>query len=58
MSCEIDGVQQRHRTCSSKYGGAPCLGESIEERICNRGVSCLGNYLKQNYQCNDPDLLF
>ena len=41
-SCGSNGTQYRYRSCTSRFGGIPCEGASMEERRCNRNISCLG----------------
>ena len=53
MSCG-DGEEFRNRTCVDPlYGGAPCVGESVEKQYCNP-ASCPG----KGETTNDTDLSY
>ena len=53
MSCG-DGEEFRNRTCVDPlYGGAPCVGESVEKQYCNP-ASCPG----KGETTNDSDLSY
>ena len=42
VNCDV-GVQKRSRSCTNPkpmFGGRPCKGDSLQEKVCNTGVLC------------------